>query len=81
MRDKRQAEGVTPLRSVPLRSATELTRALAKLYNDVRRGRVDLGTAGKLAYIGSVMLRAFELGAVEDRVARLEAVAFRKENS
>lgn len=72
---------LTPPRSVRLRSAFDLQRALARLYNDVLRGRIDPVVAGRCAYVASVMLKAREAGELEERLRKLEAVAYAEKST
>lgn len=62
-------------RGIRLRTASDVRRALSRVFNGVLSGELEPGIGGKLAYIGNVMLHAVELSTLEKRVVELEAVA------
>lgn len=62
-------------RAVRLRTAFDVQRALARLYNRLMRDEVHPGIAGKGTYILSVMLKAVELVTLEERIQKLERQA------
>lgn len=49
----------TDTADLPLNNPEEVAAALARTFNEVRRGEVDVRTANCLALIGSTLLRAF----------------------
>ncbi len=40
-----------PGRAVRLRTALDVARALSRLYNELRRGEIEPGKAGRMAYV------------------------------
>lgn len=56
-----------------LGTAADVTDLLAETINQVRRGELDPKVANSVGYLASVLLRAIEAGALEERLARLEA--------
>ena len=58
-----------------LRNTREVSEFLAESINQLRRGQLDPRVANGIGYLTSVLLRALELGPLEERVARLEAAA------
>jgi hypothetical protein len=45
---------------------------LAKTINDVRTGRLDPKLANCVGYLSGILVRAFEVGELEERLAMLE---------
>ena len=77
MNDKGLPEGPVPprKRSIRLKTVFDVNRFLAKLINGVYRDEIDPSKGTKLAYLCGVMLRAFELSDLEQRIATLEESA------
>lgn len=72
--NKAQPDSPTPFlkRSHRLKSVFDCQRILAKLANGVLMGRISGQDASRATYIVGVLLRAFELGTLEERIAKLE---------
>lgn len=60
----------TPL--APPRTAADVRSALSNLMADVAHGRLDPKTANCVAYISTSLLKAIEVGELEERIERLE---------
>lgn len=67
--DGRVVEGVE------VRSTDDVLRLLENAAGDLLAGKPSLGRARALAYLAGVCLKALEVGALEERVAALEARA------
>ena len=57
----------------PLANAKDVSSLLADSISRLRRGQLDPRFANAMGYSTSVLLRSFEQGSVEDRLARIEA--------
>lgn len=57
---------------IQIRSAREVCSLLSDTINHVRTGRLDPRVANAVGYLASVMIRAFEVGELEERLAALE---------
>jgi hypothetical protein len=60
----------TPL--TPPQTASDVKVSLANLMSDVKHGRVEPKIANCCAYIASSLLKAIEVGDLEERIAKLE---------
>jgi len=58
----------------PLSKATDVVALLGETINQVRRGEVDPKVSNAVGYLSSVLLRALEVGDLEQRLADLEAI-------
>ena len=58
---------------LPLRSVGDIVRALGLTFNHVRTGRLDARVGNCLGVLAGVLLRAVEVGELEERIAALEA--------
>jgi hypothetical protein len=58
---------------LPLRTAGDIVRALGLTFNHVRTGRLDARVGNCLGVLAGVLLRAVEVGELEERIAALEA--------
>ncbi len=56
----------------PPESAADVKRMLAETMADIRSGRMDPKLGSTLGYLGTALLRAFELADFEERLERLE---------
>jgi len=63
----------TPRQKVRLHTIDDLRLEMARVYNDMRAGRLETSTATKLAFVLGQMVRVFELTAIEARINALEA--------
>jgi hypothetical protein len=59
-------------RAVKLRSVHDVSRLLAKTINQLLRGEILEGTAGKIGYLSNILLRALEQSDLEQRIKDLE---------
>ncbi|NIN00861.1 MAG: hypothetical protein GTO24_23095 [candidate division Zixibacteria bacterium] len=55
-----------------LKTIVDVRRYLAHLIHSTEAGEIDPQTAGRLAYISNILLRAIEGGDLERRVDALE---------
>jgi hypothetical protein len=67
-----QAGGETRLR-LPLRSAQDVRRELAKIHRDGKSGRRGVSDVSKLANILQILGRMIETSDLEARIEKLEA--------
>ena len=69
-----------PLRPVIVpESAGDVKRMLAETMADVRAGRTDPKLGSTLGYLGTALLRAFEVAEIEQRLERLEELEEKNE--
>jgi len=64
---------------VPLSSSMEVAALLGQTINQVRRGDVDPKVANTVGYLSGVLIRALEVGDIEQRLATLEAIVNHQE--
>lgn len=57
---------------VEVRDAKGVCRLLSITINDVRKGRLDPKIANTVGYLAGVLVRAIEVGDLEERLAALE---------
>lgn len=62
----------SPRQRLPLRSAEDVRRELARLYRDARGKRMDVADASRLANILQILGRAIETSDLEARVIEVE---------
>ena len=62
------------VRSIPLRSAIDVRKELARLYNDMRAGRTETADGTKMAYVLNILRTAIETSDLEQRLAALDAI-------
>jgi len=62
----------------PLSSASGVVALLGETINQVRRGEVDPRVANCVGYLSTALLRALEVGDLEERLATLEAAVANK---
>ena len=63
---------IPPKRSVRLKTAFDVNRLLAKTINQLLRNEISESKVGKVGYLCNVMLKAFELTEIEQRITKLE---------
>ncbi|HQS03651.1 MAG TPA: hypothetical protein PK693_10800 [Halothiobacillus sp.] len=63
---------LTPPR-INLSSSADVRRELAKVYRDVRQGRMDASEGTKLGYLLELMRKMIETEELEKRLAKIEA--------
>ena len=76
-RREAQSRGGQPKRAmageaIPLRSAQDVAAFVAELINGIRTGAVNKANASILSTLSQTLLRAIELGELEERVEQLE---------
>jgi hypothetical protein len=64
-------------RAVKLRSVHDVSRLLAKTINQVLRGEMPEGTAGKIGYLSNILLRALEQSDLGQRIKVLEEMVMK----
>lgn len=60
---------------LPLRSANDVQRELARLYRQMKAGEIAPADGTKLAYVLNLLRQAIETGQLEARIGALEAEA------
>ncbi len=67
--------GLTPTPpKIDLRDAQAIRRELARVYRDMRSGRIDTSDGTKLAYVLDMIRKAYETGILEERITQLERI-------
>lgn len=64
-----------PRLRIPLRSADDVRRELARLYRQMKSGEIAPADGTKLAYVLNLLRQAIETGELETRIAVLESQA------
>ena len=59
-------------RGVRLKTISDVSRYLGKLINQVERGEIESGTAGRLGYLANILVGALKDSELEERVNKLE---------
>ena len=67
----------TPRLRIPLRSAGDVQRELARLYRQMKAGEIAPADGTKLAYVLNLLRAAIEAGDLEQRIQTLERDAER----
>ena len=60
---------------IALKDVVDTRRYLSGLINRLETGDIDQKLAGKIGYIGNILLKAIELESIEKRLNRLEQAA------
>ena len=61
------------MREVPIPgSAADVKRMLAETMADIRAGKMDPKLGSALSYVGTTLLRAFDVADFEERLEKLE---------
>jgi hypothetical protein len=63
----------TPRQKVRLHTIDDVRLEMARVYRDMRTGRLESSEGTKLAYVLGQMVKVFELTAIEARINALEA--------
>lgn len=58
---------------IKLNSIEDVRREMATVYREARSGKLDIGDAGRLAYILTGIGKMIEVGEIEKRLSELEA--------
>lgn len=64
----------------PPQSAGDVMRVVAQTLIDVRGAKIDVRTANAIAVLAGVLLRAFEIAELEQRLSKLEQAAHMRES-
>lgn len=59
---------------IKLKTADDVRLEMARVYRDMRSGRIDCSDGTKLVYVLIGLLKAIETGVVESRMAALELI-------
>ncbi|MGC8703777.1 MAG: hypothetical protein ACP5RV_12770 [Thiomonas sp.] len=62
-----------PRQKVRLHTVDDLRLEMARVYSDMRSGRLESAEGTKLAYVLGQMVKVFELAVIEKRIEVLEA--------
>ena len=65
---------------IHLKSADDVRLEMAKVYRDMRQGRIDMADGTKLAYVLGQLNKAIETGIIEQRMESLERVLKGRKN-
>ncbi len=57
---------------INLKTADDVRLEMAKVYRDMRQGRIDMSDGTKLAYVLTQLNRAIETGIIENRLEAIE---------
>lgn len=60
------------LPTIHLKTADDVRLEMAKVYRDMRQGRIDMADGTKLAYVLGQLNKAIETGIIESRMEALE---------
>ena len=59
---------------IHLKTADDVRLEIAKVYRDMRQGRIDMADGTKLAYVLGQLNKAIETGVIEARMESLERI-------
>lgn len=62
------------IRRVHLKSANDVRRLLSGIIHQLRSGEIESDKASKICYAANILLKALELGSLENRIRSLENV-------
>lgn len=57
---------------IKLKTADDVRLEMARVYRDMRQGRIDTADGTKLTYVLTGLLKAIETGVIESRMESLE---------
>lgn len=60
---------------IPLRTADDVARELARLYRQMKAGRIPTADGSRLAYVLHLLRQTIEVGSLEQRIEALENAA------
>ena len=63
-----------------LRNAVDVRRYIAYIMRKLESGKLDPAIAGKLGFLANTLLKAIELGIVEERLKQLESEIIKVES-
>ena len=59
---------------IKLKTADDVRCELARVYRDMRQGRIEMADGTKLAYVLTQLIKAIETGIIEARMESLERI-------
>ena len=65
---------MTPPPIIHLKTADDVRLEIAKVYRDMRQGRIEMTDGTKLAYVLTQLIKAIETGIIEARMESLERI-------
>lgn len=65
---------------IHLKTANDVRLEMAKVYRDMRQGRVEMADGTKLAYVLGQLNKAIETGIIEARMESLERILNERKN-
>ena len=65
---------------IHLKTADDVRLEMAKVYRDMRQGRIDMADGTKLAYVLGQLNKAIETGIIEARMVALERILIERKN-
>ena len=65
---------------IDLKTADDVRLEMAKVYRDMRQGRIDMADGTKLAYVLGQLNKAIETGIIEARMVALERILIERKN-
>lgn len=66
------------LPAVSIEEKKDVIPFLVSVINELRTGKIDNRKANALAYVGGVLIKAYELAEMEDRLEKIEKVVLEK---
>lgn len=66
------------LSAMPIQSKQDVIPFLISVINEVRTGKIDNKTANALAYIGGMLIKAYELADMEKRLSEIETLVLER---
>jgi len=66
------------LPAVSIESKKDVIPFLISVINEIRSGRADVKKANALAYVGSTLLKAYELVEMEERIDKIETLVLER---
>lgn len=70
--DGNNGEVLPTPQDIKLKSADDVRLEMARVYRDMRQGRIDTSDGTKLVYVLTGLLKAIETGIIESRMNALE---------
>jgi hypothetical protein len=70
--DGNNGEVLPTPQEIKLKTANDIRLEMARVYRDMRQGRIDTSDGTKLTYVLTGLLKAIETGLLESRMNALE---------
>lgn len=67
-----------PTPRINLSTPEDIRREMSRVYRESRGGTLDTSEGGRLIYMLSQIVKAYELGVIEKRLAQLESATDRR---